>query len=155
MTGFSVVMEGADELAAALLELPKRATEKAVVRRTLVETAEPTRGLWAALAPFDADDSGLHLRDSIIVSPKTVSRQTLIGARPGDVTVYIGPDKRLRQHHGIQMEFGTFKDRAQPSGRPAWESTKDQAFNLLGLRLWAQIDATAHRLAVRAARIGR
>jgi hypothetical protein len=38
--------------------------------------------------------------------------------------------------------------------RPAWAATKDQAFNQLGLFLWQQIDATAHRIAVRAAKAG-
>jgi hypothetical protein len=132
--------------------LPKRSTQKAVVQRTLVKAAEPTRNLWASIAPYDASDLGLHLRDSVIVSTKTKSRQTLEGAHPGDVTIYIGPDKNLPHHHGIPMEFGTFKDRPQPSGRPAWEATKDGAFDILGFLMWGEIDATAQRLARRAAR---
>lgn len=148
----TVAVEGLDELLNALQQIPKRSTERAAVRRALTKSAEPIRGLWAALAPYDATDQGLHLRDAVIVSTKTKSHQTLANARPGDVTVYIGPNKNLRQHHGIFMEFGTFKDQAQPSGRPAWESQKNEAFRLLGFWMWAEIDASLHRLAVRAAK---
>lgn len=150
----TVTMEGAAELEAALKEIAKRTTQKAVVRRTLVKAVEPTRNLWAALAPYDATDPEYHLRDSIIVAPKTVSHQVAENTAPGDVTVYIGPDKNLARHHGIFMEFGTFKDRAQPSGRPAWEATKDGAFSILGFLMWGEIDATAHRVAALAARTG-
>lgn len=151
---FAATMEGADDLVAALLELPKRATEKVVVRRALTKSAEPIRGLWAALAPFDGSDLGLHLRDAVVISTQTKSRQTLDNAKPGDVTMYVGPDKNLPRHHGIFMEFGTFKDPAQPSGRPAWESQKDEALNVLGYWMGVEIDGAARRLAARAARLG-
>lgn len=150
----TVTMEGAAELEAALKEMARRATQKTVVKRALTKAAEPTRGLWAALAPYDATSQGLHLRDAIIVSAKTKSRETLENARPGDVTIYVGPDKRLPRHHGIEMEFGTFKDRPQPSGRPAWQATKDGAFDILGFLMWGEIDATSQRLAARAAKRG-
>jgi HK97 gp10 family phage protein len=148
----TVKLEGFDGLEAALRELPKRATQKAVVRRALKQAAEPLRSLWAALAPYDASDQGLHLRDSVIVSDKTKAREADPGAAPGAISIFVGPDKRLRQHHGIFMEFGTFKDRPQPSGRPAWEARKEQAFDLLGFFMWAEIDASAQRLARRALR---
>jgi HK97 gp10 family phage protein len=149
----TVAVEGLDDLLAALKELPKRATEKAVVRRSLTKSAEPIRGLWAALVPYDASDPGMHLRDAVVISAKTKSRQTLENARPGDVTIYVGPDKNLPRHHGIFMEFGTFKDAAQPSGRPAWESQKDAAFRILGYWMWVEIDGSARRLAARAAKL--
>jgi hypothetical protein len=51
------------------------------------------------------------------------------------------------------MEFGTFKDVAQPSGRPAYDSKKYETINLIGFFMWVQIDATAQRLSRRAARL--
>jgi hypothetical protein len=51
------------------------------------------------------------------------------------------------------MEFGTFKDAAQPSGRPAYDSKKYETINLIGFFMWVQIDATAQRLSRRAARL--
>jgi HK97 gp10 family phage protein len=148
----TVKVEGLDGILEALEEIPKVATEKNVVRRALVEAAEPIRATWAELAPYDATDEGLHLRDSVIVGPKTVSKQGS-AAPPGGVTVYIGPDAHLPRHHGIFMEFGTFKDVAQPSGRPAYDSKKYETLQLLGFYMWVQIDATAQRLSARAARL--
>lgn len=149
----TVKVEGLSGLLNELQELPKRVTQKAVVRRALTQAAEPIRSLWAALAPYDGSDLGLHLRDSVVVSSKTVSRHGDPGEPPGAVIVYIGPNKILPRHHGIFMEFGTFKDRPQPSGRPAWEARKEESLNLLGYYMWVEIDASAHRLAAKASRL--
>jgi HK97 gp10 family phage protein len=149
----TVHVDGLDGLLAALEELPRRATQKAVVRRALKQAAEPIRGLWAALAPYDASDLGLHLRDSVVVSDKTVSRLGDPGEPPGAVTVYIGPNKNLPRHHGIFMEFGTFKDPPQPSGRPAFDARKEEALSQLAYFMWVEIDGTARRLAARAAKL--
>lgn len=151
--GMTVKVEGLGGLLEALQELPKKVTQKAVVRRALIKSAEPIRSLWAALAPYDASDQGLHLRDSVVVSAKSVSRQGDPGAAPGAVTVYIGPNKNLARHHGIFMEFGTFKDRAQPSGRPAFDTRKEESLHLLGYYMWVEIDGSAQRLAAKAARL--
>jgi HK97 gp10 family phage protein len=148
----TVKVEGLEGLLEALEELPKRSTQKAVVRRALIQSAEPIRATWASLAPYDATDSGLHLRDSIVVSAKTVSRQGE-GMPLGSVIAYVGPDKNLPRHHGVFMEFGTFKDAAQPSGRPAYDSQKEESLKLLGFYMWTEIDATAHRAAVKAAKL--
>jgi HK97 gp10 family phage protein len=149
----TVHVDGLDGILDALEEIPKIATEKNVVRRALMDAAEPIRATWAALAPYDATDQGLHLRDSVIVAEKTSSKQGDSAAPPGGVTVYVGPDSRLPRHHGIFMEFGTFKDPAQPSGRPAFDSKKYVSLNLIGFFMWVQIDATAQRLSRRAARL--
>jgi HK97 gp10 family phage protein len=142
-----------DGVLEALEEIPKVATEKNVVRRALKDAAEPIRATWADLAPYDASDQGLHLRDSVIVSEKTSSKQGDAAAPPGGVTIYIGPSASLPRHHGIFMEFGTFKDAAQPSGRPAFDAKKYETIKLVGFFMWVQIDATAQRLSARAARI--
>lgn len=149
----TVKVEGLDGILDALEEIPKIATEKNVVRRALVDAAEPIRAKWADLAPYDATDQGLHLRDSVIVAEKTTSKQGDASAPPGGVTVFVGPDSKLPRHHGIFMEFGTFKDQAQPSGRPAFDSKKYEALKLLGFFLWVHIDATAQRLSRRAAKL--
>jgi HK97 gp10 family phage protein len=148
-----VHVDGLDGILDALEEIPKLATEKNVVRRGLKDAAEPIRATWAALAPYDATDQGLHLRDSVIIADKTVAKEGDFSAPPGGVTVYIGPSADLPRHHGIFMEFGTFKDVAQPSGRPAYDSKKYETINLLGFFMWVQIDATAQRLSRRAARL--
>lgn len=149
----TVHVDGLDGILEALEEIPKIATEKNVVRRALVEAAEPIRATWAELAPYDATDQGLHLRDSIIVSEKTSSKQGDASAPPGGVTVFVGPSAKLPRHHGIFMEFGTFKDAPQPSGRPAFDAKKYETINLIGFFMWVQIDATAQRLSRRAARL--
>jgi HK97 gp10 family phage protein len=149
----TVHVDGLDGILDALEEIPKIATEKNVVRRALVDAAEPIRAAWSELAPYDATDQGLHLRDSVVVSTKTASKQGDSSAPPGGVTVFIGPRADPPRHHGIFMEFGTFKDIAQPSGRPAYDSKKYETINLIGFFMWVQIDATAQRLSRRAARL--
>lgn len=153
MSGMTVTVEGLQGLLSALEELPKRVTQKAVVKRALTLSAEPIRELASALAPYADEGKHWHLRSDIIVSDKTTARDGDPGAPPGSVTVFIGPNKLSYQHHGIFMEFGTFKDRAQPFMRPAFEGRKDQSVNLLGYYMWVQIDATAQRLAARAAKL--
>lgn len=149
----TVKVDGLDGVLDALEEIPKVATEKNAVRRALKEAAEPIRATWAELAPYDATDMGLHLRDSVVVSDKTASKQDDPSAPPGGVTIYVGPNASLPRHHGVFMEFGTFKDAAQPSGRPAYDSKKYESLNLLGFYMWVEIDATAQRLSRRAARL--
>ena len=149
----TVHVDGLDGILAALEEIPKVATEKAVVRRALKDAAEPIREAWAELAPYDPNDPGLHLRDSVIVSERTISKQRDPSAPPGGVTIFVGPNASLPRHHGIFMEFGTFKDLPQPSGRPAYDSKKYESLNLIGFNMWVQIDATAQRLSARAARL--
>lgn len=152
-SGLTVTFEGADDLAAALLELPKRATEKAVVRRSLTKAAQPMRDLMSALAPYRADDEAPHLRDVILVGPKTSARSGAQFARAGDVSVYIGPLRSLHRFpHAVVMEFGSFKDAAQPYMRPAWEAKKDEVLSQIGYWMWTEIDGAALRLARRAAR---
>jgi HK97 gp10 family phage protein len=151
-SSLTVHVDGLDGILEALEELPKIATEKNVVRRALKDAAEPIRATWSELAPYDATDQGLHIRDSVIVSEKTVSKG-YTPAPPGGVTVFIGPSASLPRHHAVFMEFGTYKDIAQPSGRPAFDSKKYETINLLGFFMWVQIDATAQRLSRRAARL--
>jgi HK97 gp10 family phage protein len=151
----SVQMIGAAELVAALKELPKRATQKAVVRRALLKAAEPTRSLASALAPDDPETPPIDLHTSIAEETKTSARQGDPFAMPGDVIVYVGPVSSLKRYaHGVVMELGSFKDRPQPFMRPAWEATKEQDLSLLGYWMWTEIDGTARRLGARAARLG-
>jgi HK97 gp10 family phage protein len=146
----TVQVDGLDDLLTALYELPKRATQKAVVRRSLTKAAEPMRGLASALAPYNAEDPAPHLRDSIVIGG---SRRGGVIEKPGDVTVYVGPTRTGSHKHDVEMEFGTFKDQPQPYMRPAWEATKDRMLADLGFYMWTEIDGSAIRLAARAARL--
>lgn len=146
----TVKVDGLDGLLEALQEIPSRATEKNTVKRALKQAAEPMRALAAALAPYRAEDNPMHLRESIIISDKTVANDPDPGAPAGSVTVFFGPDKRLRQHHGIEMEFGTFKDQAQPFMRPAWEARKEESLKLVGYYMWVEIDGSLSRIAAKA-----
>jgi hypothetical protein len=60
----TVQVDGLDGILDALEEIPKIATEKNVVRRALVDAAEPIRATWAELAPYDATT-----RDCIFATP--------------------------------------------------------------------------------------
>lgn len=145
-----VKFEGGLQLEAALRDLGNRATEKNAARRALTLAGEPIRAEWERLVPVDQGD----LKASIKVGRAIKAYQTR--SNRGDVvTVFVGVDESLnaRLHIYAEVEeFGNANHPAQPAGRPAWESKKMVAFELLGLALWSEIEKAAARAARKAMR---
>lgn len=167
-----VRVEGLKELDEALKELPK-ATGKNVIRRALINAAEPFVTQAKAMAPVRAG----HLQKSITHSKvvmssgapgkkafaealaKGASRKEAGAAAhaanaeaTGNVTsglIVIGPG---RHPQGIFQEFGTAHHPPHPFMRPAWEENKMPAIETIREELWSEIKKAAERMARKAMR---
>lgn len=144
----TVKVEGLRDLGAALAELPKIATAKAVVRRVLKRAAEPLRALAEQTAPRLTG----ALKISIVIGTKLTRRQARMARKePKSLTeMFIGTSNPA----AVPQEFGTHDQKAQPFMRPAWQATKDQVLTNIGAELGPEIEKTAARLAKKAARGG-
>lgn len=148
-----VRIEGYAELNNALRELPK-ATQKNVLRRVLLQRAQPIADTARALAPDDPKTGGNDLHSSVAVSTKLSPRQAGIHKKmfrndkaSAEVFAGAGP---LPQAH--LMEFIGGAGGPQPFMRPAWDATKDAVLDGISDDLWKEIAAAAKRLANKAAR---
>lgn len=142
-----VEFRGGKELEAALKELATRATRKNAAKRALRKAAEPIRQEWESLVPVDQGD----LKKSIKVGEAIKAFRTT-----GDtVTQFVGvdesQDRRLHIYAEV-IEFGNANHPAQPAGRPAWESKKGEALDLIAGELRTEIDKAAARAARKAAK---
>lgn len=144
----TVKVEGLRDLDAALSELPKITTAKAVVRRVLKKAAEPLRALAEQTAPRLTG----ALKISIVIGTKLTRRQARMARKePKSLTeMFIGTSNPA----AVPQEFGTHDQKAQPFMRPAWQATKDQVLTNIGTELGPEIEKTAARLAKKAARGG-
>lgn len=164
----TVRVEGLKELQRALKELPK-ATQGAVLRRTLDRAAEPMRAAAQARAPQDVG----VLRASVDASPKLTKRQRRLAgksavrqadgsfraAKSTGAEIHIGPGASGQQKAppptGIMQEFGTRNHAAQPWLRPAWDAHKQGALASIASELGTEIDNAAKRLATKKAKAAR
>ena len=164
-------VEGLRELERALAELPK-ATAKNTLKRTLKLAAQPIADEAQRLAP---ENFGT-LKRSIVVTTKkppnhdpgkkAFSKAKRAGASNAEAAgalraarrvapgvfaeAFVGVLQKVRQ--AIPQEFGTDKHPAQPFMRPAWDSKKMDALDIIKSELGNQITKAAERLARKAAR---
>lgn len=158
-----VKLSGFKDLDRALGELPK-ATARNVLKRTLVKAGEPIADRARQLVPVLTSE----LKDSITVSArlknkagasefaaamraglgKAAAVRALRDARRAGggsfAEMYVGPGALPHAH---MVEFGTSKMTAQPYMRPAWESTKRQALDVIERELGNEIIKAAKRIA--------
>lgn len=130
-------LDGLDELERTLGQLPSAVAKRTTVR-VLKEGGEPIAQTARELAPERLGD----LKESIDVSTRLASSQRREFARESDVEVYVGPGQHPQ---AITQEFGTFKEPAQPFMRPAWESKKLYALDIIGTLLGISILKAAKR----------
>ena len=159
-------LEGGRELERALGELSK-ATAKAVVRRVLLDAAEPIRAQAEANAPvrssgkktFRLSKGGallerrrgalkMHVGKGTRLSKNQARLNRKLGK--SEVEVYVGTRDRI----GRLVEFGTQGTRPQPFLRRAWLAEGGQrAVTRIGSGLGVEIDRAARRAARRTARL--
>jgi HK97 gp10 family phage protein len=137
-------VEGLRELERALAELPK-ATAKNTLKRTLKLAAQPIADEAQRLAPRDTG----KLAEGIMVTTKKPKKHKPKSGR-AFAEVYIGP--KARSVGAVPQEFGTVNHPAQPYMRPAWDSKKMTALDIIRSELGNQITKAAARLAKKAAR---
>lgn len=144
MANFKVKLEGLKELEAALGQLPK-ATGRNVLRRVLKEAGEPIAQAARAKAPRETG----NLIESIDVGTRLTRRQTGQHKKQSTVEMHVGSGPNPQS---ITQEFGTFKEPAQPFMRPAWDSQKRAALDIIYNLLWPEIERAATRHANKLAR---
>lgn len=142
----TVKIEGLRELGEALDGLGK-ATARNTLRRVLRKQAEPFLTMWKGLAPRDEG----RLEKSIIVGTRLTRRQARDAKADGKhfAEVHIG----TADPAGVQQEFGNINHPAQPSGRPAWESTRHKTLDGIADELRDEIERVRARAARKAARL--
>lgn len=144
--------EGGKDLEAALLNLSTKATARNVGKRGLTKAAEPIAAKARLLAPKDEHDL-----ESAIKVGKAIGAFQRDGNRGDYIAVFVGIDESVdkRLHiYAAEQENGN-PDRqleAQPYMRPAWDSEKGKAVELLAPALWEEIAAANARSARKAAR---
>lgn len=144
-----VKFEGGKELERALGALPSKATARNTLQRGLKKAAEPVRDVWQSIAPRLTG----HYAESIVVGPSSrlTSRQKKDAKKEGKffAEIHIGTSDPA----GQQEEFGNVHQPANPSGRPAWDATKDRVLAGLGKFFGSEIEKTAARAAKKAGRL--
>lgn len=112
----------------------------------LKKAAGPVQKAWQDKAPVLTGT----LRDSVLIGTRLTRPQAKQARRDGKAfaEIHVG----TADPAGIPQEFGTLSQPAQPSGRPAWEGTKDEALKIIGTELGAEIEKAAARLARKAAK---
>jgi HK97 gp10 family phage protein len=145
-------LEGLEETVANMEDLSK-ATNRNVLRRTLLKAGEPTADMAARLAP---EERGI-LSFSIVVSPQLTRRHKGEQRnRASEAEVYIGPaGGQGALFYASHVEFGTVLTRGQPYMRPAWESTKGEVLRLVTEGLKVEVDKASARAARKVARLAR
>lgn len=146
MSGVTVSeVQGLSDLDDALGQF-KVSTAKGVLRRVGIEALEPFDQRWRERAPRDtgqlagSGDAGTHL----------TTRQAIQAEADRDsfVQIYSGPGANPQ---ATQDEFGNHHQAAHPYMRPAWDETQNDVLDGVANGLGAEIDATAQRVARRAA----
>lgn len=146
---FSVRVEGLAEIEKTLRQLPD-ATARNVMRRTLVQAAEPVAAMARQLAPVRQGGQA-QLRESIEVTTRLSRRQRQQHQRvdPSDVEVFIGAGPLPHAH---MQEFGTQHHGPQPFLRPAWDSKRVIVLDSIKRILWAEIEKAVGRAERKAAK---
>jgi HK97 gp10 family phage protein len=174
----TIKIEGLKELETALKELPK-ATGKNVIRRALVQAAQPIADMARAMAPVGPPKPG-QLKESIKLSRimfsggaagkaafaqamaegatraeagEAAKAANIAASGEADITsavIVVGPGRLVQ---AITQEFGTVHHGPQAYLRPAWDQNKMRALDIIKGELWIQIEKAAARLAKKAAKL--
>lgn len=150
MDGATFKLEGLEDTVAALGDLT-RATQKNVMRRVLVSSAEVTADKAAGMAPRN---TGILSFSIAVATQLTRRHKSDQRNRDSEVEVYIGPaGGQGALYYATHQEFGTVLHPARPYLRPAWEMTKGVVLTNISTGLKAEIDRAAARAARKAARL--
>lgn len=139
-------VEGVEGTLAALREFP-RATGRATLRRALVKAANPVAVVARSYAPDDPSTPAPDLKSSIEVATQLTPRHR--GAKQNEVEVYVGPTRQAGRavlNYAAIQEFGSYKQRARPFMRPAWERMKGIVQKILAHELTIEFEKAARRL---------
>lgn len=138
-----VKVEGLKELEQVMLRDLSKATARNALQRGLKKAAQPFADSWKASVPRDEG----NYQQSITVGPssKLTRRQKRDAKKEGTyfAEIHIGTVDPAGRH----QEFGTINHGAQPSARPAWDSTRQTVLQTISRDMWAEIEKAAARRA--------
>lgn len=146
----TIKVEGLRELERRLSELPK-STGKNVLRRTLKKAGQPIADKANSLAPDDAETQG-GLSTSYVVSTKLNKSQKRAMRKAKIDKAYVEMYVGTNDPAGLQQEFGNVNHGPQSHFRPAWDSEKRNALNIIANDMGDEIIKAAKRLARKAAK---
>jgi HK97 gp10 family phage protein len=141
---------GFAELDAALAEIEKTATKKAVMRRSLKKAAQPMADMAQSAAPVLSGT----LQESVSVGTKLSKRQSALHRKmfkndKAAVEMFMGAGALSSS---TQQEFGNSHNAPQPFMRPAWDAEAKPTIDRIGAEMWADLKKTAERAAKKAAK---
>lgn len=171
--GLKMSVSGVKELHKALEELGKKATQKAVLERSIKKAATPMLKRAKELAPVEDGDlvKSLVIQREVLSDPgksayaaamrggatkdqAVAARRTAQREHGGQVTqMVLGPQLGLRKgSHAHLVEFGTEHAAPQPFLRPAFDAEASKTVDRIGAILSDEIQKTAKRVAKRTAK---
>lgn len=133
----------------ALAEVGSKATQKNILRRTLLKAAKGFDDAASSLAPVETG----KLQISVITGTKLTRSQRSSAYKAGKlgvVEVHVG----TALSRGMFQEFGTYKMFPQPFMRPAWDNEKYRSLETIKTELWVEIEKAAKRAARKRAKAG-
>lgn len=143
----TVRIQGLKELEKALRTLP-RATGKNVLKRALMKAAKPIEVAAEAAAPRLSG----QLKKSIIIGTKLTRSQKSKHPKQSAVEVFVGAGGLPQAH---MEEFGGPNNSPAPYMRPAFDTKKQAAANMIKTELATELEKTRKRLAKKTARLAR
>jgi HK97 gp10 family phage protein len=149
MTVVTVHVDGLDEVQTTLRELLPDRTARNVMKRVLMQVAQPVATTAEGLAPRRSGE----LKRRIGTGTKLSRRQRAMHRKrdPNDVEVFIGADAIPQAH---LREYGADHHPAQPFMRPAWDIHQRAVLEGIKGAMWREIERAAARLARKKARAG-
>lgn len=162
----TISTSGFKALDMALGELPK-AIAKRVLQRTLLKAGQPIADEASRLAPVRTGDLASHIEVSAKTKNKVGSKEFAqamdagLGIKAASAALrsarraakgqgsfaemYVGPAKGVLRYSHL-VEFGTVKSAPQPFMRPAWDSKKSMALDIIRRELGNEIIMAAKRV---------
>ena len=138
-------LEGLKELDAALAELPKKATARAVIVRAFKKAGQPVADHESSLAPYLY--GGLSRSPGVTQTLSRSQKKEL--EKESHVEVYIGPTAAPKSG---QTEFGNAHQAPHPHLRPAWDAGGQGVLDSVVETLRTEVEKTMANIAKRAAR---
>lgn len=153
-------LKGAEGLAQALRDLGNDRMVKRILKKALIEEAEPAAREARRLAPKDTEMMAdkIEVTTSLSKRQRSARRRAGIKGRDDQVAeVFLGAGSR---GPAVLQEFGTALRRhkkgkstgrvpAHPFLRPAWEKWKFRIMDRFAFRVWAEVERAAKRLAAK------
>jgi hypothetical protein len=146
----SFEFKGFKELYRAIDHLPE-VVKKEKLEPLLVTALEPMAEYARVIAPDDPlTGPPWNLPTSIEVSNRQRSGRAKSDRALGrfDARAYMGPTK-FGYPQAMMQEFGTFKMRASPYMRPAWDSQKHVSLKIIENNLAARLEAVIRTYGVK------